>query len=185
MFLNIASFLPLHIKENHPFIESTELGVILAMYQVARLLLSTTIGGTMQKVGRKNYIMIGFVLLIISTVGFALIGYVDTEYGWLFFASAIVLRFVQGIGGTCLQVSSYSIILSEFATKREVGLAYLSAARGLGFLGGPLSGQLFYTAVGYVWTFVIFSIIMGVTLVFSYFALPVSLNANLNKTKAA
>ena len=81
-------------------------------------------------------------------------------------------------------MSSYSIILSEFANKREVGLAYLSAARGLGFLGGPLSGQIFYTAVGYIGTFGIFAGIMAVTLIFAWIALPASLNTNLNKTKA-
>jgi len=46
MFLNIASFLPLHIKDNHTSLKATEMGIILSMYQVARLLLSTSIGGS-------------------------------------------------------------------------------------------------------------------------------------------
>ena len=104
MFLNIASFLPLHIKENHNIIGATELGIILSMYQVARLILSTTIGATIAKVGKKNYITIGFIFLIASTCGFALLGFVDNDY--VFFAGALILRFIQGIGGTCLQVTS-------------------------------------------------------------------------------
>jgi MFS family permease len=31
-------------------------------------------------------------------------------------------------------------MLCEFRGRKETGLAYLSAARGLGFLGGPISG---------------------------------------------
>ena len=31
-------------------------------------------------------------------------------------------------------------MLSEFGANKEVALAYLNAARGLGFLGGPMSG---------------------------------------------
>ena len=50
--------------------------VVLAMYNTARLLLSTTIGKSMNKVGRKNFIIIGFVLMIISTIGFGALDYI-------------------------------------------------------------------------------------------------------------
>jgi len=103
----------------------------------------------------------------------------------LFFGLAIFLRFVQGIGGTCLQVTSYSIILGEFATRKEVGLSYLSAARGLGFLGGPVSGQLFYSAIGYQGTFWLFAGIMIITLLYSMYRLPNSLNINNSNTAKA
>jgi MFS family permease len=82
-------------------------------------------------------------------------------------------------------VTSYSIILSEFANRKEVGLAYLSAARGLGFLGGPLSGQLFYSFFGYQYTFLIFAGIMTLTLLYSWVKLPSSLNINASTSKAA
>jgi MFS family permease len=54
----------------------------------------------MQNVGKKNYIIIGFICLIASTLGFAALGFVDNDY--IFFGGAILLRFIQGIGGTCL-----------------------------------------------------------------------------------
>ena len=53
--------------------------VVLAMYNTARLLLSTTIGKSMNKVGRKNFIIIGFVLMIISTIGFGALDYIPTS----------------------------------------------------------------------------------------------------------
>lgn len=124
------------------------MGIILAMYQVARLLLSTTIGATMNRVGKKNYMMIGFCFFIVASIGFASLGYLNTsnhddvkvENDILFLVGAISLNFIQGMGGACLQVASYSVILTSYASKRETGLAYLSAARGFGFFLGPLSG---------------------------------------------
>ena len=75
------------------------------MYNTARLLLSTTIGASMNKVGRKNYIIIGFILMIISTAGFGVLYFIPRDQEWIFFAGALVSRFIQGIGGTILQVA--------------------------------------------------------------------------------
>jgi MFS family permease len=63
-----------------------------------------------------------------------------------------------------------------------VGLAYLSAARGVGFLGGPILGQIFVNNLGYWQSFVIFSVCLLITVVISYFVLPASLNVDNSKT---
>jgi len=148
---------------------------------VARLLLSTTIGGSINRVGKKNYIIIGFLFLIFSTAGFSGLYFIKDKN--MFLGGAVALRFIQGIGGTCLQVTCYSIILVEYAARKEVGLSYLSAARGLGFLGGPVSGQLFYSMFGYIYTFMIFAGILSLALLFTIVKLPSSLNVDSSKTK--
>ena len=156
MFLNISTFLPFHLAETcvgeginkkcmSNTINSMPLSIILAMYNVARLLLSTTVGATMNKVGRKNYILIGFAFMILSTVGFGLLDYLPNDAVWIFFGCSIFFRFLQGIGGTCLQVAGQTIILSEFANNREKGLSYFNASRGLGIFLGPISGGVLYT----------------------------------------
>jgi hypothetical protein len=71
----------------------------------------------------------------------------------------------------------------QFGAKREVGLAYLSAARGLGFLGGPLLGQLFYNSAGFGGAFLIFSGILLVSVILSAIMLPKTLN--IDPTKSA
>lgn len=80
MFLNIATFVPSYLNEDERGhqrdIDTAEFAVVLAMYNTARLLLSTTIGKSMNKVGRKNFIIIGFILMIISTVGFGVLDYI-------------------------------------------------------------------------------------------------------------
>ena len=80
MFLNIATFVPSYLLDDDKGklrdISVAEFSVVLAMYNTARLLLSTTIGKSMNKVGRKNFIIIGFILMIISTVGFGVLDYI-------------------------------------------------------------------------------------------------------------
>ena len=113
VFLNISTFLPIHLQEHCDIfdgrsiclsdeLDSGDFAVILAMYNTARLLLSTYIGSNMNRVGRKNYIMIGFVLMIVSTSGFGLLAFIPAYRPWLFFWGALISRFIQGIGGTCL-----------------------------------------------------------------------------------
>jgi MFS family permease len=75
------------------------------MYNTARVLFSTSIGASMNKVGRKNYIIIGFILMIISTAAFGALYWIPKEQEWVFFGLALAARFVQGIGGTILQVA--------------------------------------------------------------------------------
>jgi hypothetical protein len=57
--------------------------------------------------------------------------------------------------------------LLQFGAKREVGLAYLSAARGLGFLGGPILAQFFNNNFGYWQSFAIFAGFLLITMIVS------------------
>jgi len=98
MFLNIATFVPSYLLEDDKGklrdISVAEFSVVLAMYNTARLLLSTTIGKSMNKVGRKNFIIIGFILMIISTIGFGALDYIPVTpketMKWVFFSGAII-----------------------------------------------------------------------------------------------
>ncbi len=71
MFLNIASFLPPYIKDRYPYFSSGLIGLILSIYQLAILLISPLIGAKLAAIGRKNFMVIGYILIIASTVGFA------------------------------------------------------------------------------------------------------------------
>jgi len=71
MFLNIATFLPPYIKERYPFFSSGVTGFILSIYQLASLIFSPLIGAKLAAIGRKNAMIIGYLLLIVSTIGFA------------------------------------------------------------------------------------------------------------------
>ncbi len=92
MFLNISTFLPQHIKQKGLGITQGQVGIILAMYQISRLFLSTVIGSTLHRVGKKNYIIIGFFFMMIATLGFLSLYKVDDSM--VFFGLAIAFRFI-------------------------------------------------------------------------------------------
>ena len=70
------------------------------MQQVARILLSIYIGKTLQKVGKKNYIQIGFGLMVLALGGFAALYVVGDSV--VFFILCLILNFIIGAGATCL-----------------------------------------------------------------------------------
>lgn len=185
MYLTFPTFAPMYAKENSRHADMTPFlfSIVTSMYQLSRLLFSTTIGATLQKVGKKNYIMIGFGILITCCLGFASLSFIPDEGSDIpFFFGSLILNFIQGIGGTALQIAGQAIVLLQFGAKREVGLAYLSAARGLGFLGGPALGQIFYGAAGFAGAFLIFAGILSGTVIISFIKLPKTLNIDNTKT---
>lgn len=46
------------------------------MFQVAYLMVAPLVGSNLQRIGRKNSILIGYTLCMLATVGFGLISYV-------------------------------------------------------------------------------------------------------------
>jgi len=46
------------------------------MFQVAYLLASGPIGSLLGKLGRKNFIMMGYTLIILATAGFGFMAYI-------------------------------------------------------------------------------------------------------------
>jgi MFS family permease len=170
MFLNVATFLPLYVQEHKNFsLDAGLLSIILSMYQVSRLLLSTWVGHKLPIYGKKRFVIAGFAFLIVSTLGFCALALVNDK--WLFFSAALTFRFVQGIGGTFLQVAAQAIALTDMGERTEQSVAAVNAARGLGFLAGPLIGQALYIWTGYVGTFGIFALILSLSLIFVGFKL--------------
>lgn len=134
------------------------------MYQVSRLLLSTWVGHKLPIYGKKRFVIAGFGFLIASTLGFCGLALVDNK--WIFFSAALTFRLVQGIGGTFLQVAAQAMALTDMGERTEQSVAAVNGARGLGFLAGPLIGQVLYEYTGYVGTFGIFALILIVSLIF-------------------
>lgn len=64
----------------------------------------------------------------------------------------------------------------EFKENREKYLGLAEATAGFGLMMGPVLGSLVYSFTNYVWTFIIFGIILAFNLIFIYSALPNELN---------
>jgi MFS family permease len=46
------------------------------MFEIAYILSAPIIGATLKKVGRKNFIIIGYFIIVIGTLGFAFLSYI-------------------------------------------------------------------------------------------------------------
>jgi MFS family permease len=91
------------------------------------------VGQNLQRIGRKNMILAGYILCIGATVGFGVCANIgpkqekeeqDNSGSKAFFALSIVIRFFQGIGDSMVATSAYSIVSIEFPHNREVYIGY-------------------------------------------------------------
>ena len=49
------------------------------MFEVAYIMAAPLIGATLKKVGRKNYIILGYLIVVAGTAGFAFLALVENE----------------------------------------------------------------------------------------------------------
>lgn len=178
--MNAAALLPHQAEEQFPeegnTISKGLIAFIIAMFEIAYILGAPVIGVTLPKVGRKNYILIGYLIIVVGTVGFAFISLIPSSQRGLWIALAIILRFLQGFGDSCVATSVYSAITIEFPKERELYVGYCQSAVGLGLMLGPVMGTIFNNAFGYEITFLIFAGLMFLCDVVAFFLLPNRLN---------
>ncbi|CDW79392.1 permeases of the major facilitator superfamily [Stylonychia lemnae] len=185
-FLNIESILPTYIDDNHKGLTETHTSVIMITMELACFILAPLVGVQLERIGKKNSIIIGFVIMVteiikfintcqvLSTIGLALTAFIEDD--WWYFGICNVVRLLQGLGDIGVQTSCYSILTSIFPENREKYLGYGEASAGVGLMVGPVIGGLLYSYLGYFWCFIIFSLIILITTVLCFFVLPASLN---------
>jgi MFS family permease len=121
----------------------------------------------LQRIGRKNMILMGYTLCIIATVCFGLCSHLpkncnpspdvpptpgincptdnpSLSNSKTFFALSLIVRFIQGVGDSMVATSAYSIVSIEFPHQREVYIGYCQTAVGLGLLLGPVIGTTIF-----------------------------------------
>ena len=142
LYGNITTFYPPYVKKHHHSINSTLVGVTLAMFEASVLLSSPLVSVALQRVGRKRFIIIGNSCMIAATVGFGVTYHIENDIA--FFVISIALRLIQGFGDAACSTSIFSIIGQEFPNNRDEYLGYVEGAVGVGLMAGPVIGQLIY-----------------------------------------
>ena len=131
LYMNLAAFFPI-VAEKEYELTPLQTALVLTMFQVAYLLCAPIVGQTLQKVGRKNMILMGYMLCTGATVAFGICYHIPKEQkeigkdniqdqdahkrgqGTLFFALSVAIRFIQGIGDSMVSTASYSVVSIEF-----------------------------------------------------------------------
>lgn len=79
--------------------------------------------------------------------GFAAISLVDNKIVFILFS--MLLRLMQGIAFTLIQVTCLSIAATFYPSHKVLLIGYLEAAAGAGMFIGPLIGTGFFAIFGY------------------------------------
>ena len=76
---------------------------IYRAFEVSALIFSPIVGSSLEKLGRKNAALIGFVIVVIATACMGLTAFIENDQVFLY--SSIIIRFIQGMGDMWIQTS--------------------------------------------------------------------------------
>ncbi|HPP45697.1 MAG TPA: MFS transporter, partial [Methanomassiliicoccaceae archaeon] len=124
-----------------------EIGIIFSAYPIVQLLTLMPVGALSDRYGRKPFILLGLVTLVISTVAFAISVNVP---------QLILTRGLQGLAASCTMTAGLALI-SEGAPPDKMGgtLGIATASQGAGIMAGPLFGGSLAEVGGYNFPFLV------------------------------
>lgn len=95
LYLNITSFYPLYCENNYKdYINTTMIAVAMSSFELSGVIFSPLHAATVSVMGRKNAILIGMMILLLTNTGMALLSLFDgTDWKW-FFSLSIIIRFI-------------------------------------------------------------------------------------------
>ena len=112
---------------------ATMIGLIVAIFSFAQLIVAPSWGRLSDRYGRRPAILFG---LGVTAVSYLVFAYADSL--WLLFLS----RFVQGIGGGTIGVVNAYVADASPPEQRTKSLGWLTAVTSAGAVGGPALGSL-------------------------------------------
>lgn len=144
-YSSIAPFYPYEaVKKGLP---SETLGFIFAGYSISMFVFAPLFGALLNKVGRKNVLIVGCLCESIAMFCFGLFVLIDTPvtYGILSF----LCRVIEGFGNGCLNSATSSIISFNYPDNMGNLMGLTQTFTGLGMLAGPIFGSILYEAGGF------------------------------------
>lgn len=172
--MNVELIMPTYVSHNHATLNEVDVSFILIAFEVGAFIFSPIAGIVMSGTGRKNSILIGYILMIIADICVALTQFIINDN--LFLYSNIVFRFLKGVGDVWIENTIFSIIMIKYPKNREKFIGLAEAAAGVGFMAGPAIGGILFNFLGFFWTFISFGTFLMGTMTICYFYLPDSLN---------
>ena len=88
------------------------IAVAMSAFNLSGLLCAPIHAMTISKMGRKNAIIFGILLVLISNTCMGLISLLDKDDWKLFFGLSFFIRFVQGYGDSLTMTTGFSVISS-------------------------------------------------------------------------
>lgn len=144
-YSSIAPFYPYEaVKKGLP---AETLGFIFAGYSLSMCVFAPLFGLLLNRVGRKNVLVLGCLCESIAMFCFGLFVYFKdpVTYGVMSF----LCRVIEGFGNGCLNSATSSIISFNYADNMGNLMGLTQTFTGLGMLAGPIFGSILYESGGF------------------------------------
>ena len=182
MTLNMAAFLPTFIESDamkwkggiKP--STYDVTLIISIFYVVQIIFAPFTTCIKNKLGTKNTIVYGFVLLTSTTFGLGLLAEIPDANK--FYKIALALRVLQGFGDIIVQVTFYTVICEVFSDSLTAAITKIEVVNGFGQAMGPFIGSIVYDRLQYEKTLFLFGGLNALAMIVSIIFIPSILNAN-------
>ena len=89
--------------------------VCMGAFEFAGIITSPINASMISKIGRKTSLIIGFILIALSTFSLGALSYIPNTEWRTFYYGSMVTRFIQGYGDGLVVTTCFSLIGSNFA----------------------------------------------------------------------
>ena len=110
--------------------------------------------------GKKNRLMMGHLLLLLSNSGYAMISYMPKSDWRYFYALSAAMRMMQGYADLIIYNSSYSLISNNFIENRRRNKKIIIISFGLGIPIGPTIGLYIFIKYNFAVSFFFYSFLI-------------------------
>ena len=138
-------------------VDETGVGLIFFAYSGGLLLTSFPMGVLCDRIGQKKVLLLGAVVMTISTLAYA----VSTSFSML-----VISRFVQGIGSSATWAAGLTLVAGLFPARvRGQRLSLVLSTASLGTIVGPAAGGFLFATFGYTVPFMFIALLSILPLV--------------------
>ncbi|OMJ88569.1 hypothetical protein SteCoe_9429 [Stentor coeruleus] len=163
----LAPFYP--AKAEAKGMSKQSIGYLFSLYALVAFMFSPVSGKVMNKIGRRNVLMIGGVLESIGMFIFAFV--IDLE-GNAFIVFSVIARILMGAGGSALLVTCFAVISNQYPNDMEEKIGLMETLGGVGLMSGPALGGLLYEFTGYKFVFIFYTVLFLALTTYTFKILP-------------
>lgn len=145
-------------------------GYLFSLYALVAFFMSPINGKIMNKIGRKNVLLIGG---ITESIGMLFFAFVDDLDGYIFITLSVVARILMGAGGSALLVTCFAVISNLYPNDMEDKIGILETIGGIGLMAGPPIGGILYHIGGYKFVLITYTFIFLLSTFVAFCVLPI------------
>lgn len=141
----MSAFYPNYVDNKYgENISSTMIAMAMSAFEFASMISTITHPKLIRKLGRKNSVSLGYILLSLSIATQGVLRYVPNDKWIIFYICSVAARLVGGFSDSLIQSCQMSLISQAFPDTKAELIGTNEAFTGIGIILGPALGSLVY-----------------------------------------